>query len=69
VVLFKENHISGAGESREAGNPGEPRDDKGKGDTSMEIGRWTNAVGSACALNETTALSFVIPSEAEGSAV
>jgi hypothetical protein len=34
----------------------------------MEIGRWTSAV-SAAALNGTAAVPFVIPSEAEGSAV
>ena len=28
VVLFRENHISGAGESCEVGNPGTLRDDK-----------------------------------------
>jgi hypothetical protein len=36
VVLFKENHISGAGESCEVGNPGTLRDDEGEGDTSMK---------------------------------
>ncbi len=37
VVLFKENHISGAGESHEAGNPG-TLDDKGKGNGSIDSG-------------------------------
>jgi hypothetical protein len=35
VVLFRENHISGAAESCEVGNPG-TRDDKGKGNGSIK---------------------------------
>jgi len=35
----------------------------------MEFGRWTDGIGPAAALNVTATLPFVIPSEAEGSAV
>ena len=44
VVLFRENHISGAGESCEVGNPEYARDDKGEGGDYMEGGGWTEAV-------------------------
>jgi hypothetical protein len=45
------------------------RDDKAKADTSMESGRWIKASRQQTASNGTAAVSFVIPSEAEGSAV
>jgi len=44
------------------------RDDKGKRGTSKEIGRW-KAPSQQQLLMETASLPFVIPSEAEGSAV
>jgi hypothetical protein len=43
VVLFRENHILGAGESGEVGNPGALGMTKGKGSGSIENGCWTEA--------------------------
>jgi len=45
------------------------RDDKGKGNGSMESGFLMKTLGPATTLYGTVAPSFVIPSEAEGSAV
>jgi hypothetical protein len=50
-----------------AGNPG--RDDKGEGDLLLNVVFNRERLGPSTTLYETVALSFVIPSEAEGSAV
>ena len=64
-----ENHKSGAGQSCEVGKSGYARDDKGKGDGSIESRCWTEAFSAETAFRREVALSFVIPSEAKGSAV
>jgi hypothetical protein len=45
------------------------RDDKGKDDASMECGYWYKRLPYGIALVGSAAVPFVIPSEAEGSAV
>jgi hypothetical protein len=44
VVLFRENHISSAGERCEVGNPGTLGMTKGRGDASIESSYWREGV-------------------------
>jgi hypothetical protein len=72
VVLLGENHISGAGESCEVGNPGTLGMTKERvvGFLKVVAGpEVMSAFRSVTTLYAMAALSFVIPSEAEGSAV